>query len=119
MATRGDNWSSGVGGKRGLAATAAVVVLAAGCWHGERRPVRVLDVTSDGTTLGVVVSACNARGLKVEIEETATEVRLSASHEGSSRDDCTDGQEVRLAEPLADRRVVDGSTGQEVRIAGP
>lgn len=118
MASRGNSLGLGLGVKCRLAATTAVLVLVAGCWQGERRAATVLEVTPDGTTLGVVVSACHARGLKIDVEETATEVRLSASHEGSSRDDCTDGQMVRLAEPLADRRVVDGSTGQEVRIAG-
>lgn len=50
------------------------------------------------------------------VEETESRVELEAVADVSSQDDCADGATVCLDAPLGDRALIDGTTGDEVRV---
>jgi hypothetical protein len=91
------------------------VVVLVGCTDRDPRPVtEVQHVTGDRRTLIVSVGSCNGDP-SVTASETADRVALSATG-GDTSDDCLDGAEVTLDEPLGDRVVIDAMTGDQVPI---
>ena len=50
------------------------------------------------------------------VEETESRVELEAVADVSSQDDCADGATVCLDAPLGDRALIDGTTGDAVRV---
>ena len=73
----------------------------------------------DGTELRLGINSCNATEIHVRVTEEADTVDLLVQtvggHEG---DECADATKVVLDEPLADRLVVDETTGDVITV-GP
>ena len=67
----------------------------------------------DETTLLLVIPTCNADH-RVSLREEVNRVRVLVKERDDTTDDCLDGVEVRLREPLGGRDVVDSSTGRLV-----
>ena len=84
-----------------------------------RRAAQILDAHMAGpSTLVLGISACNAGNNEVDVVERADEVVLTATTDDPlGGDDCADGVTVDLGEALANRRIVDGSTGAEVELS--
>lgn len=74
-------------------------------------------VQGDEQRLSLGVDTCNADH-RVDVEETATEVTVTVTARNDTSDDCQDGLEVRLREPLDGRSLIDGESGQLVHVAG-
>lgn len=75
-------------------------------------------MSPDGRSIAVAVDSCNAEPV-VEIgEQSADRVVVSATAERNAGRDCADVVSVVLDEPLGDRRLVDGSTGDDVNSDG-
>lgn len=72
-------------------------------------------VGQDGRTLEVVVDACGA--VRVEAEEAADRVVLSASASNSGEGDCASGYVVVLDEPLNGRVLIDELSGAVVEAS--
>ena len=88
-------------------------LLASSCglgWHDQQ--LGSVDVGDDGRTL-FVGWHCEDDAT-VEAEELPDEVRLTFRVDGQSGNDCARSEQVRLAAPLGDRRLVDGSNGKEI-----
>jgi hypothetical protein len=86
------------------------VLMVAGCGIGwSDRPISVVEVQEDDRTL-LVGYHCELDA-SVEVEEAPDEVRLTFRSYGSTGADCAKSEEVRLADPLAGRRLVDTSNG--------
>ena len=62
----------------------------------------------------VGIGSCRAKVVEVATEETETEVRVRVWVEGGSDEDCADGVAVNLDQPLGERRVIDGASGETV-----
>ncbi len=77
---------------------------------------------SGSRTLEVGIESCNAHP-RVEVEETATQVRLTAFVDRpgilDGSDDCLDHAIITLRAPLSNRAVVDGSSRTEVALSAP
>jgi hypothetical protein len=105
---------------RGLALVVAVAFAlgVAGC----APPTEVDDarLSLDGTRVAVTFASCN-EAEPVEVDETASEVTVTPSGSGGlielAGDDCQDYVVVQLAEPLAERTLVNGATGANVDVA--
>jgi hypothetical protein len=98
------------------AGTAVVAGGLAGCageW--EAVPIRSYDV--DGEARVRVEGHCNEDGRVVVVDEDAERVELRLEIRGERRGDCLDCPAATLADPLADRGVVDASTGDPVPFA--
>jgi hypothetical protein len=76
----------------------------------------------DPATFEVTVNSCNGDPQLVDLDESTDEVRIRVVswHPGhfDGADDCLDQLEVTLTEPLGDRRLVDASSGEEVKVDG-
>ncbi len=73
-------------------------------------------ISPDGLKLELGIGSCNA-DLRVVLVETDDEVTVSVFVENDTRDDCRDNAVVTLAEPLAERTVVDGRTGNVLDVS--
>ena len=103
-------------GRRVLLVLVAAAVGAAACSDG-RHPVSVLDVTTwpGSNVLALTVSSCNADpGVDVVVQDDK-EVRVRARAR-DSEDDCADGVQICLDEPLAGRTVVDDKTDEAIPV---
>jgi hypothetical protein len=88
----------------------------AGCaedW--ETLPIRSFDL--DGEASVRVEGHCNEDGRVVVVDEDADRVELRLEVRGERRGDCLDCPAATLDEPLADRAVIDASTGVPVPLA--
>ncbi len=90
---------------------------------GERRVgLSVASGESGSRTLDVGIESCNAHP-RVEVEETAAQVRLTAFVDRpgilDGSNDCLDHAAVTLGAPLGTRVVVDGSSGDVVALSAP
>ena len=88
--------------------------------YGERvTPWEVSSFSEDGRTITVEYSTCRGSGEsfdRVEQTETSSAVILTVILRVNPRGDCEDisiyhTTEVELAQPLGDRRLIDGRTG--------
>ena len=97
-----------------IGAGAVVVALLVGVGDTQ---VRIAEVGGEpgSARLGLGVASCNADP-RVEVEETATQVRLGAfiRRPGllAAQDDCRDSVAVTLRSPLDGRVVVDTASGE-------
>lgn len=103
----------------GIAAVLVAVLLVQSLFSDDRREVEILDAQPTGSsTLVLTISACNADSNKVDVVERAEEVVLTVTTDDPvGGDDCADGVTVDLREPLADRRIVDGTTRAAVELS--
>lgn len=53
-----------------------------------------------------------------ETRRTVTVTVTALDYDPANADGCLASREVRLADPLGDRRLIDGSTGREVLVSG-
>ena len=110
-----------------VAATALSVVMLAACGSSDeqvarsdgRVPTQLLDaVLTHPDTLDVVVASCNKQPTVQVTEDdgvvTVTAFALPSDPRGE--DGCADVVIVRLDQPLGDRRVVDGFSGDNVTV---
>ena len=73
----------------------------------------------DSERLELAIDACRAESTSYDAEESDDEVVITITTEGGEGPECADGLTVELEEPLGDRRLVDGSTGEEVEVLPP
>lgn len=104
-----------------MVAAVAVLLLAAirdVARRDDRVPTELVDAILAGpSTLSVGVSSCNKQPTpEVTDEEQVVTVTAYAARRDPSGDDCLDGVTVRLKESLGDRRVADGSSGDDVTV---
>lgn len=100
-------------------AIAVLLLTLVACSPG-RGEVPISEARADGETSSVLelgVSSCNGDP-DAEVTETpdAITVTVTADLPGSNSDDCADGMTIPLSEPLGQRKVVDGATGQTLDI---
>lgn len=83
-------------------------------------PVRVLDsAVENGTTLRLGLNVCSPDRYYAEVTRTTDEaVHVRATAHGGSMDDCSTLARVTLDEPLGERKVIDHTTGEEIRTTG-
>jgi hypothetical protein len=94
----------------------ALGLVLSSCTFGSRH-AHLLDVTLSGdeTTLWVSVDTCNA-DLTAWITETEESVVVDVIVENDTNDDCADGLTFELSEPLGNRPVIDGPTGDVMLV---
>jgi hypothetical protein len=97
---------------------ALLLAATAGCGE-DRRQVAIFDVSPDGPTrLVLSVESCNASP-RAHVDEHDDRVVVTVTADDrDDMDDCADGVVVELDEPLGDRELVDGSTGDAVTSLG-
>lgn len=96
----------------------ASVLLAPGCalaWQDQE--ISIVEVGPDDTTLTVGYH-CHMDS-SLDAVETGDEIRLSLRTYDAAIGDCADVEQVTLDDPLADRRIVDTATGDEVEPCRP
>jgi hypothetical protein len=100
----------------GLTVLLAAGTALLGC--GGRRDARIIDAVLQGDrTLVLTISACNANDNRTETAEERDTVTVAVTTDDPpGGDDCADGVVVELAGPLGDRALVDGSTGDQVKV---
>ena len=85
-----------------------------------REPVAILEVLPDesGAEPDLLVVTCQGDPEVAELVEGPAEVRVTvvSDVQRGQGPGCADGVTVRLAEPLGDRALVDGSTGERVPV---
>ncbi len=69
----------------------------------------------DGRTLNLTVGSCNAN-LTAEVEESPSQVTVTVTARDNTGNDCLDGLSVHLDQPLGDRQLLDGVTGDVVSV---
>ena len=85
----------------------------------DRVPTELVDATLTAPrTLSVGVDSCNKRPTAVvtEDDDVVEVTAFAPAPDPQHREDCLDVVTVRLDKPLGDRRVVDGSNGDNVTI---
>lgn len=91
------------------AVTGSSVLLLNGC----APPPQILDawLSADGMTLELGIDTCNA-DLTTEVEYTASFVYITVNAENDhTGDDCADGLTIVLEQPMGNRQLVNGRTG--------
>ena len=101
-----------------MAGTGTVVVLlvllgAACAFEPELSPDA--HVFADGLTVSLGVMTCNA-DLTAEVEETESQVIVTITAQNDTQDDCADSIRVPLPSPVGDREVINGATGDTMKI---
>jgi hypothetical protein len=96
-----------------VAAALAAVVLSACSTTGAH--IVEASATADGRTLNLIVGSCNA-DLTAEVEESPSQVTVTVTARDDTSDDCLDGLIVHLDQPLTDRQLLDGVTGDAVSV---
>ena len=100
----------------------ALIVVAAGIWlvgafglpfrtHTEIGSAVLVDADLLEITVG-----CGS-DVSTTVEETGADVIMTVRMRFEAGD-CATGEVVQLLEPLDDRRLIDGSTGEEVEVSG-
>jgi hypothetical protein len=87
---------------------------------GGRRAISLADAQlfPDGRTLSIGVNSCNGAPT-AEVDQRADEVLVTAEAYipgGDDQDSCMDEVTVELAEPLGNRSVVDGVSGENLVV---
>ena len=85
-----------------------------------REAVAIMGVLGTGDGVGVNVGACNANAEITMLEEDVDEVRVEVTGDRQRGESpgCADLVKLSLSEPLADRLVVDLTTGREFLLIG-
>lgn len=105
-------------GRARIVSTILVAVAATACM---RTPTVTEVALLDGATrtLTVAVNTCNATP-RAAVTETDQVVSISVRSDRPpfGSDDCADSIDIELEEPLGERRVVDGTSGDELAVIG-
>jgi hypothetical protein len=99
-----------------VAGTLALV----GCGPNERRaPVYLTTARLEGAErLVIEVPSCNGEPVITELVQEADGVTVAVtSTTRREGDSCLDGVTIDLDEPLGDRPVIDGTSGNEIAVA--
>lgn len=84
-------------------------------------PLRAVEINGaqllpDGR-LVANLNVCNAGENTVQVSESDGEVLVTARTDGPvAGDECSDGIAVPLNDPLGDRELVDGTTGEPIKV---
>jgi hypothetical protein len=78
------------------------------------RGVRTLWEADGAQSVSLALGSCHADIDEIELDEARDEIRVTVWVRGGTSEDCADGTIVDLAQPVGDRRVVDGSSGEVV-----
>lgn len=97
-----------------LAGVALAAVVFSACSTTQAHIVEA-SARADGRTLKLIVGSCNA-DLTAEVEESPSPVTVTVTARDDTSDDCLDGLIVHLDQPLADRQLLDGVTGDVVSV---
>ena len=90
-----------------------------GLWRRERPdPGLRGPARADEVTLHLQLASCNTTEQTAEVVETDAEVRVTVHTKGGTSDDCADGMQVELADPLGDRPLIDDPTDAEIEVEG-
>lgn len=106
--------------KVSLAVVVSIFVLG-GCQGTTTVPITSVYGEPSSTSLELSVGSCHAP-LKADLDEKAGAVMVTVEREDGGEDssgDCQDSLSVELSNPLADRTVVDASSGQPVEVQAP
>ena len=102
-----------------LVGSAVLALLASGCGGGnDPTPVFGAQLERDEVTLHLQLASCNTTEQTAEVVETDAEVRVTVHTKGGTSDDCADGMQVELADPLGDRPLIDDPTDDEIEVEG-
>ena len=101
--------------KRRLSAilVAALALVLAGC--STNPEITEVYLRSDGVTIEVGVNTCNA-DLNAVVVESDTTVKMTITAENDTTDDCADSIAITLDQPMGDRQLINGSTGDVVDV---
>lgn len=94
-----------------------MIAMTSACSAGDSggSPVRILEAAPRGSsTVALALAICN-QPFRITTEESSKQVVITVMRsepEPADREDCASGAEVELEEPLADRTIIDGSSGQ-------
>ena len=69
----------------------------------------------EAVRLNLTVGSCNG-DLTTEVEESPSQVTVTVTARDDTNDDCLDGLIVHLNQPLGDRQLLDGVTGDVVSV---
>lgn len=77
----------------------------------------ISDVYGDPTSteLTLSIGSCN-QNPTVDVDETATKIRLTVTADADNSEDCADGATVTLDAPVGDRDIIDENTGEELEL---
>ena len=108
-------------GRKLLAVLLLTVAIFSACSGDFERDVfRRVWVDESGTRLVVEAGNCTADARVDEVREAADSVTIIVSVEFKNTDDCGGvSVPIELEEPLGDRFVTNGTTGQPVELYGP
>jgi hypothetical protein len=109
---------SGTPSRRSILETLAVLSLILSACIATTAHIEDASGTPRSTTMRLVVGTCHAH-LSAEVVETASRITVTVSGRNDSSDDCLDGLTVRLRDPLGQRELVDGATGEVVPARPP
>ena len=101
--------------KRRLSAilVAALALVLTGC--STNPEITEVYLRSDGVTIEVGVNTCNA-DLNAVVVESDTTVKMTITAENDTTDDCADSIAITLDQPMGDRQLINGSTGDVVDV---
>jgi hypothetical protein len=109
---------SGTPSRRSILETLAVLALVLPACIATTAHIEEASGTPRSTTLRLVVGTCHA-DLSADVVETASRITVTVSGRSDSSDDCLDGSTVRLRDPLGQRELVDGASGEVVPVQPP
>lgn len=73
-------------------------------------------ISADGVTVELSVNTCNA-DLSTEVIESESTAEVTVIAENDTTDDCADVITITVNEALGDRSLIDGSTGEVLRVS--
>jgi hypothetical protein len=96
---------------------AVVAVLLSGCSLIPRSvPVTAASlVDGDERRISLSIPTCNADHA-VEVDETPSEVTIAVTARNDTTNDCLDALTVELSTPIADRPLIDATSGDEIVV---
>ena len=72
-------------------------------------------LSADGKTIDLGVNSCND-DLSVQVIESETTVEVTVTAKNDTNDACSDAIKITLEQPMGDRLLIDGSTGETLRV---
>ena len=96
-------------------ALAFMVLIATGC-SARRANLAEAYIRGADRVLEVIVNSCNADHT-ITVDESGSQVVITVTVRNDNTNlDCQDAVMVTLLEPLGERSVVDGTTGQSIEV---
>ncbi len=92
---------------------AGLALMLAGC--STNPEITEVYLRSDGVAIEFGVNTCNA-DLDAVVVESDTAVEVTITAENDTTDDCADSIAITLDQPLGDRQLINGSTGDVLDV---